>query len=128
MSNPKQNSVIFSGPMRDWRIAEGEDLPDQHRVEYTVVIKKLGGTQFSLQIAPAGGDVEATPAMDVMIEINEGVPALHISPTQCGDNAANVYALPEGLVVGGGGDYPPEQTSSKRIWPHLPEQMLPLYK
>ena len=80
---------------------QGRILPDQHRVEYTVVIKQLGGTQFSLQIAPAGGDVEATPAMDVMIEINEGVPALHISPTQCGDNAANVYALPEGLVVGG---------------------------
>lgn len=128
MPNQKKDAVIFNGPVRDWRIGEGVGLPDQHRAEYTLVIEQLSGTQFSLRIAPAGDDVEATPAMDIMIEIAEGVPALHISPSQRGDNAIHVYALPEGLVVGAGGDSPPEQTSSKRIWPHLPEQMLPLYK
>lgn len=129
MKNQRNNpDVIFRGAMRDWRIAEGEDIPDEHRKEYTIEIKHCSDTQFSLCIAPSGGNLDETPAMDVMIEIHEGVPALHISPSPGLDVAVNVHALPEGIVVASATNNPIESVSSKRIWPHLPEESIPIYK
>lgn len=124
-NNPE---VLFNGVIRDWRIAEGETIPDEHRKEYAIKIERFSDSQFSLCIAPSGSDLDGTPAMDVMIEIHEGVPALHISPSQGLDVAVNVHALPEGIVVDSATNNQIGSVSSKRIWPHLPEQSLPLYR
>ena len=51
--------------------------------------------QIGLEISSPSG----TQCMDIFIEINEGIPCVHISPEIGGDNKLHIYRKPSGLDV-----------------------------
>lgn len=128
VANMNEPDVIFETAIRDWRIAElgTENVSPDQRGEFTLKLGRISDTQFYLEIAPK--EEGKHPALEAFIEINEGVPCLHLAnEVLAGDNQAHVYALKEGLAIAPDGE-PVDTIDSKRIYPHLHAFNVPLYR
>lgn len=79
--------------MVDWRISEGIELEDPTDNQKYLVNATLGN-QPSLEFFDERGE----PCFGLMIEINHGVPALHID-IDGGDSTLHVHAAQGGLVL-----------------------------
>ena len=90
--------------MFDWRVQEGEglgELPVEHRRRYELELKR-SGYQLYVDIAPAHGapeELNGVPQMSLFVEVNEGVPCVHISNALFGDQVLTVFALEDGLYL-----------------------------
>jgi hypothetical protein len=78
--------------MVDWRIAEGESVPDAYKVGYTAKVDI--GNRIVIDINDNNGE----PSIGLLIEINRGTPALHID-LDGGDNLIHIHKGQGGLVI-----------------------------
>lgn len=80
-------------PMVDWRTLEGEPL-EEAADDQTYTIEARLGNQPSLEFFDAKGE----SCFGLMIEINEGVPAVHVSSVD-GASTLHIHAAQDGLVL-----------------------------
>lgn len=101
----QEPSPLYEGPMLDWMMGEG--LPDSEITEksrkarYRVVVER-SGSQLYVNIAPAHtnpDELEGKNQMALFIEVNEGLPCVHLSNALYGDMALSVFASSEGLYL-----------------------------
>lgn len=81
--------------VRSWEVAEGSarDLTEQQQKPWDLSFT-MRGNQGELVMKPAGvPDDEALEGLRVLVEINKGFPALHISPTPAGDVGVIVHSI-----------------------------------
>ncbi|WP_018234228.1 hypothetical protein [Thioalkalivibrio thiocyanodenitrificans] len=91
--------------MRDWRIEEGltsKDDADLHPGDerlFQATVEYNGASQLFVMIAPvgegAGAGADNSPQIGISIEINNGVPCVHLSADALGDNLLHVFS-PDG--------------------------------
>lgn len=84
--------------LQRWNVMEGSALPLANEPTYEVQVIQ-GAHQVHVRIAPAGQDApETTPALSLGIEINHGLPCVHLHGGGADELQASVYGLPEGGV------------------------------
>lgn len=104
---PSGHATLASG-IRDWAISDHgrDERPDEPSYE---VDARCDNQAVAIEIRPsdwpANHPVERLPRMALIIEISEGVPALHIfGPDDVREQS--IRALPEGMVAQPGDDGP----------------------
>ncbi|KWU19188.1 glyoxalase superfamily protein [Burkholderia cenocepacia] len=97
-----ERPVIHSAVVRDWTVAEAcAELSAERDAKYDLKFERVSADQYSFQLVPGGGAVEGKPALDGYIEINKGVPTLHLTNDPFGDPVVSVFATQDGLLVRG---------------------------
>lgn len=104
-------TLIADREVLDWRVAEGESLPENERAPHLVRFDDHD-QQFRFEIANQFGY-----GLDLMVEVNRGFATCHIGIN--GDDAIlHVVAQGDGLiVVADGEDNTPRGTSFEHIYP-----------
>lgn len=105
-SEPREN-VVYEALAYDWRAVEGEDLaelPAHQQGGYDVKLSTHIGQQLTLDITPAGVDLlnepkGKHPQMTLFVEINKGIPCVHISNDVFGDMVLSVFSTKDGLYL-----------------------------
>lgn len=98
------NQCLHAGVMYDWRVGE-DGLPANHpdASPYSVVIgRNQSSNQFYVDICPPntkGNELGGTPQMSLFVEINEGVPCVHMTNEIYGDQVLSVFFTPDGLYL-----------------------------
>lgn len=87
----EENEVSL--PMVDWRIPEGEPVEDPEDKKQYRMVARLGNQNF-IEILDEKGE----PRFGLVLEINNGVPAMHID-TDGGDTLLHIHAVHGGLVL-----------------------------
>jgi len=87
----EENEVIL--PMVDWRIPAGEPVEDPEDAKQYRMVVCLANQSF-IEILDENGD----PRFGLVLEINDGVPAMHID-TDGGDTLLHVHTVHGGLVL-----------------------------
>ncbi len=101
---PGAQQVLFQGPVRDWRLEEGADpreLDAEAQRSWQASVKR-SGSQFYVDIAPPHAvpdDIEHADQMSLFVEVNDGVPCVHITNDCYGDQVLTVYATRDGLYL-----------------------------
>ena len=95
--NMPRDDIKVIRSMQDWRIdvgeeAVGEVVPDDERQVYQVTVQV--GNQTAIEIVDAQGE----PSLGVMIEINHGVPAVHID-ADGSDSLVHIHKAQGGIVL-----------------------------
>lgn len=92
----------------DWRVQEGhklDDIPAHHRNAYNLRVAQ-DGYQVYVDIEPKAKEDDAQ--LSLFIEINEGLPCVHMTHKIFGDMVLSVFATKEGLYCrSGDGKTPP---------------------
>lgn len=82
--------------VRDWRIQCGEPVPSHQADHYDIEVTPRGGASLDVCVAhrqyPAFG-------LSLIIEINQGVPCLHVTNDVMGENVTHLFATQQGLAV-----------------------------
>jgi len=84
--------------IRDWRFSEGmeREIPESQRDTFTLSLEPNGTDQFGLTIkSEQNPDICA----DILIEINQGKPCLHVGCGEFGDALAHVFFQSDGVYV-----------------------------
>jgi len=98
--------VVLRRPMVDWELEENPDaslseIPGWRRGEFELVLEDFG-PQFRMSIRPLGTNTETaygSAIIDVQVEINDGVPCVHLTNDPMGEMLLTVFGTGEGLVV-----------------------------
>lgn len=101
------NNLLEDIEIRDWRI-----MPNGGLDEIDVEKEERARFLLSAKFDPHAGclwvtvqDANRTDyAAEVMIEINKGVPCLHIGNQHLGDSLVHVFVSPDGVSIVGDGD------------------------
>ena len=101
-----ESRVVFRSSAVDWQLADMPDislgdLPAAHRTKYDVVLEGCGD-QFRLLLKPEGTNLDnfdGRPVLDMLIEINEGVPCVHMTNDPNDAMLLTVFATGKGLLV-----------------------------
>lgn len=122
---------VLSMTIRDWTIEQGEcdpaTAPETLCLPYRLkVTGHRGGGALCIEIAPEDG--RETPALEVMVEVNKGVPCLHIGNSLYGDNKIHVFSVPDGIAVVPDGDERPEWIATNRFYEGARDQNTMLYR
>lgn len=97
-------SVEMSYSAVDWRVGEGTEVEEPgDETPYSVVASI--GNQTRFEFIDSLGNL----SLSVMIEIDHGVPTVHISDNEP-DNTIHMHASPEGMVL-------MPDCSASRFWP-----------
>lgn len=95
--------VLFDGPVLDWEVET--DVPDlterQRQAKFEAKVTR-DGSQISVDIAPAHKDPEALNdenQLALVIEINRGLPCVHLSNAVYGDIVLSVFGTKDGLYL-----------------------------
>lgn len=91
--------TLLDTTIRDWSIAErsDQDLTPEQRHNYQLKIEineHTGQIALSLEDTAANG-----LGAELFIEINRGVPCVHVSDLIGGDNIAHLFVTRDGVVV-----------------------------
>jgi hypothetical protein len=125
------NDNVCSISLRDWTIEQGEmdpaTAPEALRLPYRVKVTRVSGNG-GLCIEIAREDGRDSPAMEVMVEVNKGVPCLHVGNSIFGDNKIHVFAVPEGIAVVPDGDERPEWVRTSRFYDGCRDHNTSLYR
>lgn len=104
--NPGGVGVVYHGIQRDWGLESFTETPAQApphlRTPYQVRVER-SGEQIWVIVAPAGLDMERlnvarAPMAAVCLEINEGLPCLHVTNDPVGDMIASIFLFEEGAI------------------------------
>lgn len=96
--------VLLNESIQDWRLAEGyskNELPPEDCDTYQLRVTR-NSNQFFVDIALPHTKVEeldGTPGLSLFIEINEGLPCVHVTNEVYGDQLLSIFGVAEGLVV-----------------------------
>lgn len=88
----KQTTDIINQTMEDWRICEGGPVEDNERTRYNTELTI--GNQIYVEITEENGE----PCMGFILEINHGVPALHID-VDGGNCIVHIHKTKEGILL-----------------------------
>ena len=95
--------VLFRGPMRDWLVhddPQAELLDRQKRVFQGNVTRNGSQVYVEVSLPYARPDeLDGTDQMGLFIEVNRGVPCVHITNSIFGDQVLSVFATKEGLYL-----------------------------
>jgi hypothetical protein len=103
-SKEQARSPLFQGPMLHWMAHsadEVEELKPHRKVRYEVKIER-SVSQFYVDIAPehaSPDDLTGQHQMGLFIEVNEGLPCVHITNDVFGDQVLTVFATKDGLYL-----------------------------
>src|ERR1035437_7088287 len=80
---------------KDWRIGSevDEEIPEEHQIPYRVEADYAGG-QMSVSLLKSGDEFAAC----ISIEIDEGVPTIHVSNQTSDENLVDIRITPEGVM------------------------------
>lgn len=107
----------FSRTVSDWCFDEHEHLPADNRPRFSerqlrkfdIDIEQTSSSQFAVRVSPAGVDrrkLDGTDMLDVLIEVNDGLPCVHLTNDPYDAMLCSVFATREGLFVRkDGGDW-----------------------
>lgn len=98
--------VVFRAPTMDWELAEQseedrQDFPAERRTRYDFLVEEFGH-QFRVLLKPEGvglDNFEGQPVLDMLIEINDGVPCVHMTNDPADAMLLTVFASGEGIVA-----------------------------
>lgn len=98
--------VAFRSPMIDWEWDENRDagldfIPERRRTQFELVFEDFS-PQFRVSIRPVGVDLDTyhgKPILDMQLEINDGVPCVHLSNDPGGEMLMSVFGTGPGLVI-----------------------------
>jgi hypothetical protein len=97
--------LSYQGPMFDWQVYDNgmEHVPEPLRRRYEMTMKQAkSGSQFYLDIAPAyqePDELDGLPQLGVIVEVNQGVPCVHLTNALFGDQLLSVFATEDGLYL-----------------------------
>lgn len=92
------------GVHEDWRLGEGtpaEELPEHHLRRYMLECYHRDAALY-LDVSPLGADeeqMESLPQLTLTVEINQGLPCVHLGHTVFGDMELTVFSAADGLVL-----------------------------
>jgi len=103
LEDPKR--VVFRSTAIDWRLADDpslglDDVPPEHRREYDFIVEKFG-SQYRVMLKPEGVTVDnypGQPILDMLVEVNEGVPCIHLTNDPSDAMLLTVFGTGEGIV------------------------------
>lgn len=96
-------SVVLRKTIQRWDVNGVEEKALPNEPQYNVVIKDAG-SQIYIDVMPAGvrtDDVDAIenfPQMSISLEINNGLPCIHLYGDIYGDLAQTIFAEPNGKL------------------------------
>jgi len=98
--------IVHKASVVDWQLADNpqiseEDLPLTMRTKYEVILEQCGA-QFRVLMKPEGVNLdnfEGKPVLDLLIEINEGVPCVHLTNDPGDEMLLAVFATGQGLLL-----------------------------
>lgn len=100
---PSTHRLLFRQTMKDWMAeAEGDSAvsPDkqQHYImEVAQSMRPEKQSAITVTITPENGDCR--PAVMLFIEINQGLPCVHLSNEEYADNLLHIFSTREGFAV-----------------------------
>ena len=100
---PPPESVVLSKTIQRWDVDQGEKNALTNEPQYNVVIKE-SGSQIYIDVTPAGVNmddiekIENLPQMSIFLEINHGLPCIHLHGEIYGDLAQTIFAEPNGKL------------------------------
>lgn len=123
------SEIIFKADIRDWRMdaGEAESVPLDQRKEYTLTLTRGNDSQFCVEIKPKNEEAGA-PAMEAFIEINNGLPCIHLSHELFGDNCLHAFGVEEGIAVVPENEEDRFSIDSQRLYPDSPSVPVTLYR
>ena len=94
--------VLYCGAIQDWARDEGVDnLTALQQRTFKAEVKK-SGSQFFVEISLPHerlDEIDGTDQLSLFIEINQGLPCVHISNDLFGDQVLTVFASKDGLYL-----------------------------
>lgn len=127
-SELSQATVLFSGPVRDWRFGEQElDSKHPHAQPYdTTLTASSGRSQFGMDfLRNIPTDKSDAEGSSVFVEVANGVPVVRLYPDVYGDCALSAFLTKEGVyLVPGYTDMtwktgaPPKESALADIYEH----------
>jgi hypothetical protein len=98
--------IAFRSPMIDWEWNENPDaglgfIPERRRTKFEVVLEDFS-PQFRVSIRPVGVNLDTCHGksiLDLQLEINDGVPCVHLSNDPDGEMVMSVFGTGAGLVI-----------------------------
>ncbi|MDO9179161.1 MAG: hypothetical protein Q7U16_12720 [Agitococcus sp.] len=98
--------VVYRSSAVDWQLSGNPDismvdLPASHRQKYDVIVESFG-CQFRILMKPEGttlDNFDGKPVLDVLLEINQGVPCAHITNDPADAMLLTVFANAQGVIV-----------------------------
>jgi hypothetical protein len=99
---PQGAEILFKGQILDWeRVAEEENLAEKQLRAFEVEVKQ-GNSQISMDVYlpyKEMDELDGTDQMSLVIEINQGLPCVHITNSMWGDQVLSVFATKDGLYL-----------------------------
>lgn len=100
------NHVVFRSTAVDWRLADDpniglDEVPHDQRRKYDFIVEEYG-SQFRVMVKPNGADVDTyagQPVLDMLIEVNEGVPCVHLTNDPSDAMLLTVFGTGEGILA-----------------------------
>lgn len=95
--------VVHRSVAQDWRISDNgvsEPVPLRHQSNYDIIFEKCG-SQYRLLVKPVDVNYDNygnEPVLDLLVEINEGVPCVHLT-NDPDYMLMSVFSTGSGLVV-----------------------------
>jgi hypothetical protein len=97
--------IFYQGPMFDWQVFDNglSEVPEALRQRYEMTLKQSkAGSQFYLDVAPQHKEPEeldGRPQLGIIVEVNQGVPCVHLTNSMYGDQVLSVFATEDGLYL-----------------------------
>jgi len=94
------DTVIDKQPMSDSRFGEGladEEIPEAERRAYNLTVESTKtGHQHAIRV-----EAQDNPffGADIFLEINRGVPVLHVTNSPGGDNLLHIFFTEDGISI-----------------------------
>lgn len=101
-----EKHVVFRSTAVDWQLGQDptiglDEVPEVRRQKYDVVMENYG-CQFRLLLKPAGvglDNFDGKNVLDMLIEVNEGVPCVHLTNDPADATLVSIFATAKGLLV-----------------------------
>lgn len=89
--------------IQDWRLTSGgdDDVPLDQQEVFELVLKQTD-SGLSIDMAQAHlcpEDLDGKPQLSVIVEINQGVPCVHLTSELYGDSHVSVFGTAKGTIV-----------------------------
>jgi hypothetical protein len=97
--------LFYQGPMFDWQVFDNglDAVPEALRQRYEMTLKQAkSGSQFYLDVAPQHQEpeeIDGRPQLGIIVEVNQGVPCVHLTNSLYGDQVLSVFATEDGLYL-----------------------------
>ena len=98
--------VIHRSSIVDWQLADNpgislDEVPASNRTNFDIIIEKYGH-QYRVLLKPEGinlDNFDGIPVLDMLLEINEGVPCIHLTNDPSDVQLLTVFSNAKGLIV-----------------------------